>query len=204
MGLRAAPPEGRVPSPVAPHLGRRDGFRSWGSGDRDWQDAAEAFGPPGAAEPTSSTRGTVREKRVCTGASAAAGGKRGVDDGPDGGVAGRRWSSPGSAPPATSAPRAGVPVSGRRGRQSGRRAPIGRGRPSGRSGAGLGRLPVGRGGVASTKTLSRFLLRPRWPGRRPWTAGGEEPSSSELDYLQQPGGWHERGSSGESLKNCAP
>lgn len=60
----------------------------------------------------------------------------GADDSPGGGVAGRRWASPGlGAARPLRRPARGVPVSGQPGRQSGRRAPIGRAGGGGRGSA---------------------------------------------------------------------
>lgn len=121
-------------------------------GGRAWEDAEEgsqAAGPPGAAEP-SSTRGTVFERSAFALESARRPSSRdspvpispqrpagsGADDSLGGGVAGRRWSSPGlGAARLLRRPARGVPVSGRRGRQSGRRAPIGREGGGGRGSA---------------------------------------------------------------------
>lgn len=132
-------------------------------GGRAWEDAAEGSRPSWGRGAFEHMRDCLRKARLHRSERAAAGGKRG------GRRPGRRGRGaplvqpgPRRRPP-TSAPRAGRP--GERAAGPSVRA-AGADWPSGRSGAGLGRLPVGRGGVASTKTLSSFLLRPRWPGRQ--------------------------------------
>lgn len=154
-------------------------LRSWAPGGpgegpgRTRRKAARVAGPPRAAEPSRSgrlsrsasaqqtaRRPSSRDSPVPVAPRRPVGRRRTT--------AGRRGREalvqPGPPrPPPTSAPARGRPLSGRRGRQSERRAPIGR--PGGRGGAeaGLGPPSVGRSGVASTKTLRRSL-GPRRPG----------------------------------------
>lgn len=163
---------GSVPSPVAPHLGR-DGFRSWGSGDRDWQDAARV-GPPGPrslrARPAS-----VREKRVCTGIARA----RRAE------VATTYWTAGRGAPlvqPAGAARplhAAGVPGSGRRG-PSVRAA--GADWPSGRSGWAWPLPCCGRRRLH--EDLEPLSPPPAVAGAAiPWTAGGLRRACSVIELV---------------------